>query len=471
MIVVSEATRNRMIATGVAAMAVFFIWLNVSQPDAPRENRIWCGLILALALWPLVRWAKRSGEGFPCFEALCASLIPTEALPLLSKHEELQVYGEESVRMAAIAIMTFQISLMIGHAVLRAMPMRNPFFTSEITTKNIPGILSALMSISTLYIFVTTFVYQPPAGLVGPLRAIFTGLGVVAAYTLSSYLSQNLLKRQLHVLLVVNLVVCGLAYASSLVLAPIISLMLVALLGYFSSATRIPWVALIVVVGLIAFLHNGKGDMREKYWLEEERTQLTIGQLPKFYGDWIEMSLNPRSTKADGDRPQSATRKLLERVSLFHMLSMVVQYTPSRAPYLEGETYLDIPAQFVPRFIWPDKPKVHVSTFRLSTYYGLQDERATESTTISFGYRAEAWANFGLIGMALIGLLFGGLSKLAWAKTKEAPTFSPIGIMMVAFTAWCVDGGQTLSVWMSSLYQTMVVLIVLSVSVQKFLRD
>lgn len=471
MIVVSEATRNRMIATGVVATAAFFVWLNVRQPDAPTENRIWCGIILALALWPLVRWAKSGGTGFPCFEALCASLIPTEALPLLSKFEELDAYGEESIRLAAFAIAVFQLALLTGHRLVEVEPMRSPFFTTEITTKNIQGILSTLFSIATAYIFVTTFLYQPPSGLVGPLRAVFTGLAVVSVYTLCSYLSQGQLNRQLHVLLIVNLVIAGLSYSTSLVLAPIITLLLVGLLGYFSSATRIPWVALAVVVGTIAFLHNGKADMREKYWLDDERIQITVAQLPVFYGDWIEMGLNPTSRSSDPGRSQSATRKLLERVSLFHMLSLVVQYTPGRQPYLGGETYADIPAQFVPRFFWADKPRVHVSTFRLSTYYGLQDERATESTTISFGYRAEAWANFGLTGMILIGLLFGGLTKLAWAKTKDAPTFSPIGIMMVAFTAWCVDGGQTLSVWVSSLYQTMVVLIALSVVVQKFLRD
>jgi MFS family permease len=471
MIIASERTRNRMVATGVAAMVIMFVWLNYSQPEAPQENRIWCGVILSLALWPLVRWAKRGGEGFPSFEALCASIIPTEALPLLSKHNEILTYGEDTVRMAALAIVIFQLSLLAGNSLVRAEPMRNRFFTTVITSKNIPGILSTMMSVSSLYIFVTTFIYNPPAGLVGPLRAVFTGLGVISAYTLSSYLSRQLLNRQLHVLLIFNIAIAGLAYASSLILAPFISLLLISLLGYLSTATRIPWLALVFVVGLVAFLHNGKSDMRERYWLELGRERLTLAQLPQFYSDWVEMSLNPKKSTERADQPQGATRKLLERVSLFHMLSMVVEYTPSRQPYLAGETYTGIPAQFVPRLFWPEKPFVHVSTHRLSVYYGLQDERGTETTTISFGYRAEAWANFGLAGMVLIGLLFGSMTKFAWAKTKDAPTFSPIGIMMVAFTAWCVDGGQTLSVWLSSLYQTMIMLIILSVSVQKFLRD
>lgn len=471
MIVVTESTRNRMVATGVAASVALFVWLLIRHPDAPFENRIWCGIILSLALWPLVRWAKTGGEGFPCFEALSASLIPTEALPLLTKHQELLVFGSDTVRLAALAIITFQLALIFGFVVVRAEPFQNLFLTSEVTSRNIPGILSSLMTVSTIYIFVTTFLYTPPSGLVGPLRAIFTGLGVVSAYTLASYASRKQLNRQLQTLLVINLIIAGLAYSSSLVLASFVSLLLVTLLGYCSSATRIPWFAIGTVVALVAFLHNGKSDMREKYWIEEERTQMTVAQLPAFYADWVEMSLNPRQTDPSDLRQQSATKKLLERVSLFHMLSMVAEYTPSRQPHLYGETYRDIPAQFVPRFFWPEKPRVHVSTHRLSTYYGLQDERATETTTISFGYRAEAWANFGFYGMALIGLFFGWVTKVAWAKTKNAPTFSPVGIMMVAFTAWCVDGGQTLSVWLSSLYQTMVVLTALAFTVQKVLRD
>lgn len=470
MIIISDATRNRMVANGVAATVAFFVWLNVRSPDAPLENRIWCGLILSLALWPLVRWARQGGAGFPCFEALCASLIPTEAIPLLSKFGELEAFGADTVRWAAIATVSFQLSVIVGFLMVRPEPMRSPFFTSEMTSKNIPKILSAMLSTSTLYIFITTFFYEPPPGLIGPLRAIFTGLGVVSAYSLASFASRKELGPRLQALLIVNLSIAGVAYASSLILAPIVSLLLVTLLGYCSSAQRIPWIPLAIIVCVVAFLHNGKSDMREKYWAGSQRVKLKLEDLPRFYSDWFEMSLNPKANPASL-QPQSATRKLLERVSLFHMLSMVVEYTPSRQPHLWGETYTQIPSQFVPRFFWPDKPRVHVSTNRLSIYYGLQDENATESTTISFGYRAEAWANFGIYGMIAIGLFFGMLTKFAWGKTKDAPTFSPIGIIMVAFTAWCVDGGQTLSVWLSSLYQTLVTLVALSVVVQKFLRD
>jgi hypothetical protein len=69
----------------------------------------------------------------------------------------------------------------------------------------------------------------------------------------------------------------------------------------------------------------------------------------------------------------------------------------------------------VPRFFWPDKPVAQGSSGGAAYDYGLQ-YRSNTSTSIGLGQPAEAYANFGPVGVAIImaiqGLLFAVLARL-----------------------------------------------------------
>src|SRR5262249_6314677 len=130
-----------------------------------------------------------------------------------------------------------------------------------------------------------------------------------------------------------------------------------------------------------------------------------------------------------------AANKLLNRTSLFQMVCLVVENTPKRLPFVDGETYADILPQLIPRFFWEavglTKPLGHVSTYFLAIYYGLQDENATLRTTIGFGIVAEAYANYGFFGLAALGFLIGAASKIVTRWTQNSPIFSYPGLVMV----------------------------------------
>ncbi len=111
--------------------------------------------------------------------------------------------------------------------------------------------------------------------------------------------------------------------------------------------------------------------------------------------------------------------------------------TPDPLPHLDGLTYQDTLGQFVPRFPLADKPRGHVSTYTLSIYYGLQDEEATGTTTIAFGLLPEGFANFGFLGMVLLGIFSaarssGSSSRRATARFSPTPAWrlscSPPGV-------------------------------------------
>jgi hypothetical protein len=67
----------------------------------------------------------------------------------------------------------------------------------------------------------------------------------------------------------------------------------------------------------------------------------------------------------------------------------------------------------VPRILYPNKPRAHDGTYMLSIYYGLQDQKATATTTIAFSLVSEAFANFGYLGVAGLAIGIGALLGLA----------------------------------------------------------
>lgn len=471
MILQEASARRKFGTTAAIALAGVFLWLNISIRDVPLEFRWWFATIYILAALPAIKWALHDGEGYPAFQVLCLSLIPTQAVPLLTKTEELRQFSEETVRQAALVVVAFQLTLIATHALVKASPLRNPFWNEPIVSRNIAPLLSTTLSLGTAYFVGTTFFFSAPAGLEGPLRAVFSGLSAVSAYTLANYYSGDELPKQLRAPFIANIVIQTLTFASSLIMAQGITLVVTSLLGYLSRAKRIPWVAILTVIALVAILHTGKSAMREKYWSPEKRgIALRIMDLPAFYVEWVQTAMDTSRTSEEelARGKKKDNNSILQRASLFHMLCLVIEYSPNRQDFLYGATYTDIPAQFVPRFFWPGKPTVHVSTSRLGVYYGLQDENATQTTTISFGFLAEAWANFGLAGCVVLGAFLGVLHKSAWTWTRFSALFSPAGILMITFTAWAFETSQTVSVWTSSFYQAAVVLLASTVTIKQF---
>jgi oligosaccharide repeat unit polymerase len=88
-------------------------------------------------------------------------------------------------------------------------------------------------------------------------------------------------------------------------------------------------------------------------------------------------------------------------------LIAVMYAVPERVPYLYGVTYLSSVAFFVPRTIWPEKPRgpgAHVGAI----IYG--DATSTEGytgTSIPAGGVGEAYWNFGVLGVVFVYLAFG----------------------------------------------------------------
>jgi hypothetical protein len=100
---------------------------------------------------------------------------------------------------------------------------------------------------------------------------------------------------------------------------------------------------------------------------------------------------------------------------------MVTKMTPSRVPYWNGKSYEPIVYKFIPRFVWPNKPKEEMGQLFGHKYKVIADE--DKSTSMNTPIFAEAYMNFGDLGVITISIILGFLMSYIGANINET-TFS-----------------------------------------------
>ena len=450
-------------ALALAALLSYFLF----KAEVRTSTHLLLGLLIAfLATGPALAWVKRARSSLPVFEVFMLTGLNAYAMPLLNGHESLMLYGDADITTAALAVVVFQIAAIASHEATTGLPLTSSFWRTELITQNAGRWLLHGVTANCAYNCLSTFTTVVPLSLEGTLRAIFFGVGLVCTFVTARRLGAGELTSSERIYFFLILFVQCLASIATLFLVGAVSTLVLTVIGYVSSSRRIPFAAAIAVLMVLAVLHNGKSAMRDIYWDHEDRTMPTPGQLPEFFAEWIRQGLKPGTDERD----KKITAKLVDRTSLLQMMCLVVSLSPAQQPFLNGETYKDIPAQFVPRFLWANKPLGHVSTSKLSVYYGLQSDEDTEKTTIGFGLPAEAYANFGFLGVTLIGVLFGFIIKKAQCWARESPILSGGGLLIVILLAWSFQTEFTLSMWLASFYQACMALLVMPYAIRTLIH-
>ena len=106
-----------------------------------------------------------------------------------------------------------------------------------------------------------------------------------------------------------------------------------------------------------------------------------------------------------------AADKLMDRIMYFSLFGVVLDRVPYVMPYADGKIWLDaIRRPFMPRILFPEKTEVNDSDLT-SLYTGIGFANASRGTSVSMGYVAEAYIDFGLVFMFLpiggLGLFLG----------------------------------------------------------------
>lgn len=420
------------------------------------EARTWLHTTLALcigvlAVVPGLVWLKSPRTAIPVFAVFMLPLVNTHAIPLLNGHAELLRYSEATITLSALLVLMFEVVAIATFYRLRFRSCSSHFWSSPLGHEFSPSMALSGLSVSLLYEFLSTFTTVIPYGAISSIRPLFAGIGMLSTFALMYAWGQDKLDLHIKVVSLLVLIAGVLVRSTSLLLISSLMSIAIALIAYTAASRRIPFVALISSVLVFGMLHNGKDAMRDVYWGKGNRTEkrvVALAETPGFYAEWIAAGLAPSKTKQT-----SATGRLMERSSLFHMLTLVVHYSPERVPHMYGDTYNDILPQFMPRVLWSDKPLGSVSMAKLSVRYGLLREEETSKVSIAFGLIAEAYANFGALGIAGLAVLMA--SGLRWVSdfTVDAPLTSLCGILLILVTAWCLQTEAPMSTWLGSLFQ------------------
>jgi hypothetical protein len=110
--------------------------------------------------------------------------------------------------------------------------------------------------------------------------------------------------------------------------------------------------------------------------------------------------------------PEPYVEALIERVSYITFFSRVLEHVPAREPHAQGELLkMAMLNAFVPRFIVRDKPVLPSESYYTRRFTGIPVAEA--GTSISIGYMAEFYADWGIAGMFASILAFGAWIGLA----------------------------------------------------------
>jgi hypothetical protein len=388
---------------------------------------------------------------------------------MLSGHNGVVTFPDRVITDAALTMIIFQAPAIVAFFLTRGRPARHPLLVEQLLPDRILMQTQAGMWLNTLYLYITTFTtLVPQEWTVAPiLHATFAGIGIVCAFVQARLWGEQRLNSTAKFICGFNLALQVIFSFSGLYLISGISLLVLFLISYVTACRRLPVLLIAACLPVLAVLHNGKSAMRAVYWEDDLQPCLSITDLPGFFEQWIHLGLHP--PEDDAEERKSLTANLLERASLFQMLCLANQRIPDSLPYLNGETYADIPAQLVPRVVWPDKPSPHLSNSRLGIYLGLLDQEAAEKVSIAFGFIAEAYCNFGFLGVAVLGAVMGWVFKRVVLLSLDAAQFSALGLLTILLAAWSFQVELVMASWLTSFFQAAVVVIGVPMAAARFL--
>lgn len=202
-------------------------------------------------------------------------------------------------------------------------------------------------------------------------------------------------------------------------MGPAVSLGIASVAMYLVERRRIPWSPISLAIVAFLFLQVGKSEYRKAYWYGDSQ-----GHVIDRVSYWLDASASRWSealTMGRWDKIADLAGQTMDRTSILTQSAHVMESTPSRVPFQNGTSYKFLAVTLIPRFVWPDKPSINDANRTYQLEYGLGDSRAVEATSISVGPLAEAYMNFGWVGvvciMCGIGIILGAFQNTLFRST------------------------------------------------------
>jgi hypothetical protein len=200
--------------------------------------------------------------------------------------------------------------------------------------------------------------------------------------------------------------------------------------------------------------------MRDIYWGGADSAPgVHPLNLPAYYWTWFGYGLKELGGVTGivtGPKNESEATSVFERAGNVHMLLRVQKMSPAEVPFLNGITYEAIPRLLVPRFIDSEKGVAHAANILLTVNYGLQSmEVATGGTSIAWGLVAEAFANFGYLGIGALAVFLAVFYGLFSRITIGVPMTSLRFVVGLLIMGAAVKA-DTMALFITSQFQAII---------------
>ena len=442
------------------------------------QSTAWISTIGAIAiaiaaLLPSYLWCRGIAQGIPLMPVFSLAFLWTHALPLASKNRQIADYSPAQHWHAAITVVIFlAIATLVWLFWVKSTPTP-PVYYRSLRWEQGDNLFLCLLFLAILYYLVanTGLLLIFGNGGISILRGFITGLNALGVFALSYRLGRKELGKDQAILLIVFLILYLLVSASNLYLIDVLTIIFLAIIGFTIGRRQVPWKVVTAVVLICSLLHLGKGDMRLRYWNNNLASAVMPWQYPAFYLEWIDASFNNLNFTQKRDNFSYQSREshtsILERTSLIHRLLLVQNLSPEQVPYLKGKTYTIIPELLVPRIFNQDKIRGSEGNHILSIYYGLQNYKATFSTSHAWGLLQEAYANFGLLGCWVLAIVIGNLYGAVTRWCMQTSLFSFRSLLAIIFTNAAFQTEWTAGKFIGVVFQTSIPLLCITYLLMK----
>ena len=181
-----------------------------------------------------------------------------------------------------------------------------------------------------------------------------------------------------------------------------------------------PSVAIIVVMilGLALFWQSIKMDYRD-FMNQGTMSQDVVVSVPEQIGFLSEKLFN-----LTGDDIGQGFESGVDRVGYLEYFGRSITMVPSAIPHQDGRLWIEaVRHPVTPRLLFPNKPTINDSD-RVNEFSGIRVADAEQGTSISLGYAAESYIDFGpylmFLPIVLLGVFLGMCYRVLTTASRSA---------------------------------------------------
>jgi hypothetical protein len=159
-------------------------------------------------------------------------------------------------------------------------------------------------------------------------------------------------------------------------------------------------------------------------------------------------------TRSAADALESAYLKFFGRQSeVATATGLIMALTPDVVPYEGAARFLGLPANLIPRAIWPDKPVLSRGRWFSANFRGLEESTTSSSAMTLFG---ESYLFFGWTGL-VIGMCIAGTALAGLHRFLDRPGTA---VVYLALVPMLLDIEPELSSYLTTIVQRSVVFVI-----------